>query len=232
MRLSTPWDGSPVAELRPPGGAAKRLLDVTFSACGLIALAPVIGVIAAAVRVTMGSPVLFRQPRPGYMGEPFQLVKFRTMHEGSDEHGRPLPANLRVTRLGAFLRTTSLDELPELWNILKGEMSIVGPRPLLMEYLPRYTPEQARRHEAKPGLTGLAQVSGRHLLEWQRRFDLDLWYVDHWSMRLDALIILRTIGKVLRREGLPPPTADDYLFLGTDEERRLVAGTPAEPGSR
>ncbi len=172
-------------------------------------------VIALMILATGGRPVLFGQMRPGFLGRPFRLLKFRTMREAVGPDGTPLPATERVTRLGVLLRRTSLDELPELWNILKGDMSLVGPRPLLMEYLDRYSPEQMRRHDVKPGLTGLAQVSGRHLLDWNERFKLDLWYIDHWSLRLDARILKATIAKVVKGSGLPPASTGENVFTGS-----------------
>jgi lipopolysaccharide/colanic/teichoic acid biosynthesis glycosyltransferase len=182
----------------------KRLLDIVFAASGLVALSPLLLVTAIAIRVSMGRPVLYRQQRPGLEGKAFELIKFRTMRPELDERGRPVPQEERPTPLGYWLRKTSLDEIPELWAILKGDMSLVGPRPLLMEYLPLYTPEQARRHEAKPGLTGLAQVMGRHTLSWDRRFAYDLHYVDHWSLRLDAWIMLATIRSITSGDGRRP----------------------------
>jgi lipopolysaccharide/colanic/teichoic acid biosynthesis glycosyltransferase len=180
----------------------KRLFDILASALGLIVLAPVFAVVAALVRIKLGRPVLFRQERPGLEGRPFRLVKFRTMLDAVDRDGNPLPDGERLTRFGSFLRSTSLDELPELWNVLRGEMSLVGPRPLLMEYLPLYTPFQRRRHEMRPGLTGLAQVSGRNALTWEERFALDVWYVDHQSLGLDTRILVKTVAKIIRRDGI------------------------------
>ena len=198
--------------------AAKRAMDIVAAATGLVVLAPVMVGVALAVRIAMGPPVLYRQMRPGYRGRPFGIVKFRTMRGELDADGRVLPADKRITPLGQLLRRTSLDELPELWNILKGKMSFVGPRPLLMEYLPHYTPEQARRHDVKPGLTGLAQVSGRQLLEFDDRFRLDVWYIDNWSLRLDLEILLRTAQKVVAGEGVPPIT-HVYTYLGDHPEQ-------------
>ncbi|MGI9860919.1 sugar transferase [Moorella naiadis] len=180
----------------------KRLLDFLGAFIGLVVLSPFIIVIALAVRVNMGGPVLFRQERPGLRGHPFFLYKFRTMRDLRDAEGLLLPDEMRLTRLGRFLRSTSLDELPELFNVLKGEMSLVGPRPLLMEYLDRYTPEQARRHEVKPGITGWAQVNGRNAITWEEKFKLDVWYVDNWSLGLDLKILGLTLIKVLKREGI------------------------------
>lgn len=180
----------------------KRWLDLTAAALGLLLSSPVLLVLAVVVRLTMGSPVLFRQERPGLHGKPFVIYKFRTMRERRDADGRMLPDAERLTRLGRFLRVTSLDELAELFNVLRGEMSLVGPRPLLMEYLERYTPEQARRHEVKPGITGWAQVHGRNAITWEEKFRLDVWYVDHWSLGLDLKILWLTLLKVLKREGI------------------------------
>lgn len=180
----------------------KRVFDVVVSAIALVALAPVMGLIALAVWRTMGRPVLFRQVRPGLHGKPFVMYKFRTMRDLRDAEGKLLPDEMRLTPFGGWLRATSLDELPELLNVLLGEMSLVGPRPLLMEYLERYTPEQARRHEVKPGITGWAQIHGRNNLSWDERFKLDVWYVDNWSLWLDVKILWRTLWMVLRREGI------------------------------
>lgn len=180
----------------------KRALDIVGSSVGLILFAPVLAAVAVAIRFDMGSPVLFRQQRPGRNGAPFTLVKFRTMRDAADAAGAPLPDSERLTRLGRFLRATTLDELPELWNVLKGEMSLVGPRPLLMRYLPRYTPQEARRHEVPPGLTGWAQVNGRNAISWPEKFALDVWYVDNRTFWLDVKIILLTIRRVLQRHGI------------------------------
>jgi sugar transferase EpsL len=180
----------------------KRVFDIVVSAVALTVLAPVMGLIALAVWRTMGRPVLFRQARPGLHGKPFVMYKFRTMRDLRDAEGNLLPDEARLTPFGRWLRTTSLDELPELVNVLRGEMSLVGPRPLLMEYLDRYTPEQARRHEVKPGITGWAQIHGRNNLSWDERFKLDVWYVDNWSLWLDVKILWRTLWMVLRREGI------------------------------
>lgn len=195
----------------------KRLLDLVLTVSALLLVWPVLLVLAVAVRSILGSPVLFRQERPGFRGAPFYLLKFRTMTEKRDSNGIALlPDAERLTKFGKFLRGTSLDELPELLNVLRGEMSLVGPRPLLMQYLPRYTPEQMRRHEVLPGLTGWAQVNGRNSLAWEEKFALDLWYVDHLSFMLDAKILLLTIGRVFGRHGV---AADDHStmpeFMGT-----------------
>jgi sugar transferase EpsL len=191
----------------------KRLLDVIGAAVGLLLSIPLLAVVAAVIRLTMGSPVLFRQVRPGLHGELFALYKFRTMLEARDARGAPLPDEQRLTRLGRWLRSTSLDELPELVNVLRGDMSLVGPRPLLIQYLGRYSAEQRRRHEVKPGLTGWAQVHGRNALTWHDKFALDVWYVDHWSLQLDLKILLLTTWKVLTREGIHQPghaTAEEF----------------------
>jgi len=180
----------------------KRLFDIVISALLLILLSPVFLVLSILVRLTLGPPVLFRQVRPGFRGRPFTMYKFRTMTNERDEQGRLLPDEQRLTRLGRFLRSTSLDELPELFNVLKGDMSLVGPRPLLMEYLPLYTAEQARRHEVRPGITGWAQVNGRNAISWEEKFKLDDWYVDNWSFWLDIRILLMTLWKVIIREGI------------------------------
>ncbi len=181
---------------------AKRALDLGAAAAGLALGAPLLLGVAALVRSRLGSPVLFRQPRPGLNEKPFVMLKFRTMREPSPGQPRLASDADRLTPLGRMLRATSLDELPTLWNVLKGDMSLVGPRPLLLEYLDRYTPEQRRRHEVKPGVTGWAVVHGRNALSWERKFELDVWYVDHWSLRLDIDILLKTIASVLRRKGV------------------------------
>lgn len=180
----------------------KRALDILGAAIGLIVFSPILIAISLMIRREMGSPVLFSQTRPGHNGKPFQMIKFRTMRYAIDTDGRPLPDAERLTKLGQFLRASSLDELPELWNVLKGEMSLVGPRPLLMEYLPLYSPEQARRHEVRPGITGWAQVNGRNAISWDEKFALDVWYVDNQSLWLDLKIIWLTIRKVIKRDGI------------------------------
>lgn len=183
----------------------KRLFDLLLAVPTLIVLSPLLTVLALLVRVNLGAPVLFRQTRPGLHGKPFTLYKFRTMTDARDAQGNLLPDAERLTPFGRFLRSTSLDELPELWNVLKGDMSLVGPRPLLMQYLDRYTPEQARRHEVRPGITGWAQVNGRNALTWEQKFALDVWYVDHLSFWLDLKIIALTLWKILKREGISQP---------------------------
>jgi sugar transferase EpsL len=181
---------------------AKRILDIFVSAIGLLMLCPLLAAIALIVRVNLGAPVLFKQRRPGRYGKPFDIYKFRTMTNEQDSAGKLLPDGQRLKKVGRFLRVTSLDELPELINVLKGDMSLVGPRPLLMQYLDRYTPEQARRHEVKPGITGWAQINGRNTLTWEEKFKLDVWYVDNHSFGLDLKILLKTVAKVLKREGI------------------------------
>ncbi|EDM47377.1 Undecaprenyl-phosphate galactosephosphotransferase [Marinobacter algicola DG893] len=180
----------------------KKVFDVVTATFALLFFAPVIGLLALQIRRTMGCPVFFRQTRPGLHGEPFEMVKFRTMKDAVDEHGNILPDSERMTSFGQFLRSTSLDELPELWNVLKGDMSLVGPRPLLMEYLPLYSKEQYRRHEVRPGITGWAQVNGRNAISWEYRFELDVWYVNNQSFLLDIKILYLTVKKVLAREGI------------------------------
>lgn len=174
----------------------KRTLDILGAACGLLLLAPLLLALAWIVRRKLGSPVFFCQNRPGYQGRPFRLIKFRTMRAGAGSDAE------RITPFGRFLRSTSLDELPELWNVLKGDMSLVGPRPLLTEYLPLYSARQRRRHDVRPGITGWAQVNGRNLLSWEEKFELDVWYVEHQSFWLDMRILFMTIGAVVKRDGI------------------------------
>ena len=183
----------------------KRAFDITLSLVALAALSPLLLALAVLVRVKLGSPVLFRQTRPGLGGRPFTLMKFRTMTDARDPSGELLPDAERLTRFGRFLRATSFDELPELVNVLKGEMSLVGPRPLLMQYLDRYTREQMRRHDARPGITGWAQVNGRNAIDWERKFALDLWYVDNQSLALDIKIIILTVIKTIKRDNITQP---------------------------
>ena len=180
----------------------KRLVDIFVSLVGLVALSPILFLVALFVRLNLGKPVLFRQLRPGFRGKPFQILKFRTMREARDKNGGVLSDAVRLTRFGRFLRASSLDELPELWNVLKGDLSLVGPRPLLMEYLPLYSLEQARRHEVRPGITGWAQVNGRNALTWDEKFKFDIWYVENRSMPLDLKILCMTIVQVIRRKGI------------------------------
>jgi sugar transferase EpsL len=182
----------------------KRGLDLTLTIAALVLLAPIMIVVAVLVRLRLGAPVLFRQQRPGLAGRPFTMYKFRTMTDASDSAGRLLPDAERLTPFGRFLRSTSLDELPELINVLRGEMSLVGPRPLLTAYLERYSPEQMRRHEVRPGITGWAQINGRNAIAWEEKFALDVWYVDHLSLRLDLWIMVLTVWKTVRRDGISP----------------------------
>ena len=197
----------------------KRLIDVLASTLLLLLLSPLLLVLALLVRVKLGRPVFFSQERPGLHGKLFKLYKFRSMREAFDETGKPLPDEERLTPFGRFLRSSSLDELPELFNVLKGEMSLVGPRPLLVAYLARYTPEQARRHNVLPGITGWAQVNGRNALTWEEKFKLDVWYVDHQSLWLDIKILFLTLWKALKREGISAPgSATAPEFMGTEEK--------------
>ena len=199
----------------------KRVFDLLVAAAAVVLLAPLMLAIVVALRLCLGKPVLFVQERPGLHGVPFRIVKFRTMRDAVDAEGRPLPDGERLTRLGAFLRSTSLDELPELWNVLRGDMSLVGPRPLLMEYLPRYSAEQARRHEVKPGITGWAQVNGRNAPSWDEKFRRDIWYVDHASFWLDLKIIALTLWTMIRRDGINHEGhATMPVFMGSKPENR------------
>jgi len=181
---------------------AKRALDRAVAVGVLVATAPLLGAAALAVRATMGRPVFFRQERPGLRGATFRIAKMRTMTDARDARGQLLPDADRLTRLGRLLRSSSVDELPQLWNVLRGELSLVGPRPLLVQYLPLYSSEQSRRHDVLPGITGWAQIHGRNALSWEEKFDLDVWYVDHWSVLLDLKILAGTLGAVLGREGI------------------------------
>ncbi|GLS00198.1 sugar transferase [Brevundimonas denitrificans] len=193
--------------------AVKRAFDIVISASALLILAPALGVVWLMVRRMMGPPALFRQVRPGLNGRPFEMIKFRTMRDATDSDGAPLPDAERLTPFGRWLRATSLDELPELWNVLRGDMSLVGPRPLLMEYLPLYSPGQARRHEVRPGVTGWAQINGRNAVSWTRKFELDVWYVDRQNLWLDVKIIVMTLARILKRDGISAPgsaTADRF----------------------
>jgi sugar transferase EpsL len=193
---------------------SKRILDLSLTIPGLLILSPILFVISVFVAISYGTPIIFRQQRPGHYGKPFWVYKFRTMTNARDADNHLLPDSKRITRLGQFLRSYSLDELPELFNVLRGEMSWVGPRPLLMQYLERYSPEQARRHDVLPGITGWAQINGRNALTWEEKFKMDVWYVDHWSFGLDIKILLITAVKVLRREGINQPghaTAEEFM---------------------
>lgn len=202
----------------PPGeNLSKRIFDLVAAGIGLLIASPFMLIIALLVRIFLGTPILFRQQRPGYKGKLFFIYKFRTMTDRRNRDGDLLPDAERLTSLGRFLRAFSLDELPELFNILRGEMSLVGPRPLLMEYLPLYSPEQARRHDVIPGLTGWAQINGRNAITWEQKFELDVWYVDHWSFWLDLKIIFLTIVKALRRENISQPgQATTEYFRGNE----------------
>jgi sugar transferase EpsL len=180
----------------------KRVMDLCIAGSAMLLLFPLFVIVAILARIVSGSPVFYRQVRPGRFGQPFTLIKFRTMSNETDKTGRFLADGDRLTRFGRFLRATSLDELPQFWNVLRGQISLVGPRPLLMSYLPRYSPEQARRHEVMPGITGWAQVNGRNALSWEEKFKFDVWYVEHWSLALDLKILWLTVRKVIRREGI------------------------------
>jgi len=202
------------AECKFYSASAKRILDLLLTIPALLLLLPVFCAISVVVRCNLGKPILFKQERPGKDGVPFMLYKFRTMRNDTDETGALLSEEKRLTRLGTFLRSSSIDELPELWNVFKGDMSLVGPRPLLMHYLDRYTTEQARRHEVKPGLTGWAQVNGRNAITWEDKFKLDVWYVDNCSIGLDLKIIAMTFWKIVRREGINQPgqaTMEEFM---------------------
>jgi lipopolysaccharide/colanic/teichoic acid biosynthesis glycosyltransferase len=191
------------ASLFPDGvPIRKRLFDLALTIPGFLLASPILALTALAIRITDGNPVLFKQPRPGLNGRIFTNIKYRSMHDIRDTRGQLLPDLQRISSLGRFLRSTSLDELPELWNVLRGEMSLVGPRPLLVAYLERYSPEQARRHQVLPGITGWAQINGRNALTWEDKFRMDVWYVDHWSLRLDIKILAITLWKVIKREGI------------------------------
>jgi lipopolysaccharide/colanic/teichoic acid biosynthesis glycosyltransferase len=209
----------------------KRLLDLLIAVPALVLLAPVLGLVAVLVRVNLGAPVLFRQRRPGFRERPFTILKFRTMTEARDESGRLLPDRLRLTRLGRFLRATSLDELPELWNVIRGDMSLVGPRPLHLKYLPYYTPEERRRFELLPGVTGWAQVNGRNLLGWNARLAHDVWYEEHCSLLLDLKILSVTVFKVLRRADVHVDPKS--VMRNLDDERRAATADalPSERGA-
>ncbi len=208
------------------GNGLKRLIksvvDRSVAAVALLILSPVLLLVALLVRWKMGGPVLFRQKRPGYRGHPFVMIKFRTMRDATDSNGRVLPDEERLTPLGSWLRSSSLDELPELINVVRGEMSLVGPRPLMMEYLDRYSPEQARRHDVMPGITGWAQVNGRNAIDWDEKLSLDVWYVDHWSLLLDLKILFRTLKTVLVREGISyAGCATTTEFMGGQRDERV-----------
>ena len=181
---------------------SKRFLDIIIASIALMLLSPLYAFVAYKVKKNLGSPVLFRQVRPGLHGRPFEMIKFRTMKDAIDANGQPLPDSERLTPFGRMLRSSSLDEMPELWNVIKGDMSIVGPRPLLMEYLPLYNEEQAKRHDVRPGMTGYAQVNGRNAISWEEKFKLDTWYVENQSIWLDFKIMLKTVKKVLAKDDI------------------------------
>ena len=198
----------------------KRLLDIVIASSALVLLSPVYALVAYKVKKNLGSPVLFRQVRPGLYGKPFEMVKFRTMKDAFDLDGNPLPDSERLTAFGKMLRATSLDEMPELWNVIKGDMSIVGPRPLLMEYLPLYNREQAKRHNVRPGITGHAQVNGRNAISWEKKFELDTWYVENQSLWLDFKIMLKTVKKVIAKDDISAEgEATTTKFTGTPEQK-------------
>ncbi|NNG81663.1 sugar transferase [Acinetobacter sp. ANC 5378] len=198
----------------------KRVCDVVIASTALIILSPLYAYVAYKVRKNLGSPVLFRQVRPGLHGKPFEMIKFRSMKDAVDAQGNPLPDSERLTPFGKMLRATSLDEMPELWNVIKGEMSIVGPRPLLMEYLPLYNVEQAKRHDVRPGMTGHAQVNGRNAISWEEKFKLDTWYVENQSLWLDFKIMLKTVKKVIAKDDISAEgEATMTKFTGTPEQK-------------
>ncbi len=199
----------------------KRLLDIIIASIALILLSPLYALVAYKVKKNLGSPILFRQVRPGLHGKPFEMIKFRTMKDAIDEQGNPLPDSERLTPFGKMLRSTSLDEMPELWNVIKGDMSIVGPRPLLMEYLPLYNEDQAKRHNVRPGMTGHAQVNGRNAISWEEKFKLDTWYVEHQSIWLDFKIMLKTVQKVIAKDDISAEgEATMTKFTGTKPRQR------------
>lgn len=198
----------------------KRLLDIVIASSALVLLSPIYALVAYKVKKNLGSPVLFRQVRPGLHGKPFEMIKFRSMKDALDTAGNPLPDSERLTPFGKMLRATSLDEMPELWNVIKGDMSIVGPRPLLMEYLPLYNEQQAKRHNVRPGITGYAQVNGRNAISWKKKFELDTWYVENRSLWLDFKIMLKTVQKVLSKDDISAEgEATMSKFTGTSEPK-------------
>lgn len=197
----------------------KRLFDIIVSIIVLVVLSPIFAIVAYKVKKNLGSPVLFRQVRPGLNGQPFEMIKFRTMKDAVDKYGNPLPDGDRLTPFGKMLRATSLDEMPELWNVLKGEMSLVGPRPLLMEYLPLYNERQAKRHDVRPGVTGYAQVNGRNAISWEQKFEYDVWYVENQSFWLDIKILFKTVKKVFFKEDINAEgEATMSKFTGSDQD--------------
>ncbi|WP_350298870.1 sugar transferase [Peribacillus frigoritolerans] len=203
----------------------KRIIDFLISFILLVILSPIMMILGILIKFNLGTPILFKQTRPGFNGKPFTLYKFRSMNNQTDEHGIPLPDHLRLTRFGNTLRKLSLDELPQLVNVVKGDLSLVGPRPLLMEYLPLYNDDQAKRHDVRPGITGWAQVNGRNAISWEEKFTLDVWYVNHQSFLLDFKILLLTIVKVVRSEGVNSGTNETMLpFRGSDNQEREGQG--------
>jgi lipopolysaccharide/colanic/teichoic acid biosynthesis glycosyltransferase len=209
--------------------ALKRAVDIGAAAFGLLLLSPLLALVAIAVRLSMGSPVLFRHVRPGWHGRPFTLLKFRTMRDARPDEVGPEHDAARMTVFGSFMRKLSIDELPQLWNVLRGDMSLIGPRPLLMQYLGRYSPEQARRHEVRPGMTGWAQVKGRNATDWEQRMSMDVWYVDHWSLVLDFRIFLMTLAKLVRREGISQAghaTMPEFMGSGAAEPSNRTSAGP------
>jgi sugar transferase EpsL len=206
---------------------SKRCFDLFFSGLGLLLISPLLLVLAILVRVKLGTPVLFKQLRPGYQCRPFYMYKFRSMTGERDPQGQPLPDEQRLTHFGSVMRATSLDELPELFNVLRGEMSLVGPRPLLMQYIQRYSSEQKRRQDVLPGISGWAQINGRNALTWEDKFALDVWYVDHWSFWLDIRILFITFLKAIQREGISQPGfATSEEFMGTPTEQKAGENVP------
>jgi lipopolysaccharide/colanic/teichoic acid biosynthesis glycosyltransferase len=205
----------------------KRIFDFTASLLLIILFSVPMAIVALLIRIKLGSPVLFKQIRPGYKGQPFEMLKFRSMRVATDSSGNPLPDAQRMTAFGTALRQTSLDELPQLFNVLRGDMSLVGPRPLLMEYLPRYSAEQARRHDAMPGISGWAQINGRNAVSWKEKFEMDVWYVDHQSMWLDLKILLKTFGTVISKSGISTPGhVTTKPFMGTEEDNEPPQSQP------
>jgi len=208
--------------LFPPGiPISKRIFDLICTSIGLVIISPILAITSVAIWKRLGRPIIFSQLRPGYKGKPFWLYKFRTMTDQRNNQGDLLPDSKRITGLGRFLRNSSIDELPELWCVLRGDMSLVGPRPLLMQYLERYSSEQARRHNVIPGMTGWAQINGRNILNWEDKFKLDVWYVDNWTFWLDIRILFSTMLKVIKREGISQPgflTAEEFMGSNPPEE--------------
>jgi lipopolysaccharide/colanic/teichoic acid biosynthesis glycosyltransferase len=210
--------------------ALKRCFDVVVGSSALAILSPVLLAVAVLVRLQLGRPVLFRQVRPGLNARPFEIIKFRTMRDARGADGRVLPDSERLTPFGRFLRSTSLDELPELWNVIRGQMSLVGPRPLLMDYLPFYNPEQARRHEVRPGITGWAQVNGRNAISWEQKFSLDLWYVEHRGLWVDVKVLALTVLKIIKRDGINS-SADETMprFTGSGDLPESIGHAQRRP---